>query len=103
VVVAPSLWQEPFGLVAVEAMAAGKPVIASRTGGLADIVRDGESGLLVPPGDAPALAAALERLLDDIALRRAMGARARQIAAAEYDWGVVVRRHYLPLLEDLVR
>lgn len=62
--VVPSLL-EPFGLVAIEAMAYGRPVVASRTGGLAEIVVDGETGRLVPPGDPQALAQALEELLGD--------------------------------------
>ena len=73
----PSTWPEPFGIVALEAMDAGVPVVASRIGGLADIVRDGETGLLVPPGDVPALAAAMERLLGDARLRARLGAAAR--------------------------
>ncbi len=60
---------EPFGNVAVEAMLARRPVVASRTQGLAEVVRDGETGLLVPPDDAPALAAAVATLLRDDALR----------------------------------
>jgi glycogen(starch) synthase len=62
--VVPSLW-ESFGYVCVEAMALGRPVVASRAGGLAEIVEDGVSGRLVPPGDADALAAALAESLDD--------------------------------------
>jgi glycosyltransferase involved in cell wall biosynthesis len=69
----PSVWAEPFGLVAIEAMAAGRPVIASRTGGLADIVVDGETGLLVTPGDPVALRQAIEKLLADPVLRERMG------------------------------
>jgi len=69
----PSVWPEPFGLVALEAMQAGRPVIASRTGGLADIVVDGETGMLVPPGDAAALQAAMARLLAAPELRQRMG------------------------------
>ena len=49
--VAPSIWPEPFGLVALEAAAAGKAIVASGTGGLRDVVADGETGLLVRPGD----------------------------------------------------
>ncbi len=77
--VVPSVWEEPFGIVAIEALALGIPVIASRIGGLADIVEDGVSGLMVPPGDAPALAAAMRRIVDDPALaaRLADGARRR--------------------------
>jgi glycosyltransferase involved in cell wall biosynthesis len=69
----PSVWSEPFGLVALEAMSAGRPVIASRTGGLIDIVADGETGLLVQPGDPLALQQAIERLLADPDLRSRMG------------------------------
>lgn len=74
----PSVGPEAFGIVAIEAMSAGRPVIASATGGLADIVVDGRSGLLVPPGDAGALAAALSGLLNDEARRRRLGEGARQ-------------------------
>ena len=71
--VAPSLWPEPFGLVALEAAAAGKPVIASDIGGLRDIVEDEETGLLVEPGSVTALAGAIERLTRDASLRERMG------------------------------
>jgi glycosyltransferase involved in cell wall biosynthesis len=80
--VVPSLWPEPFGQVAVEAMAAGKPVIASAHGGLTDIVIDGQTGILVEPGDPAALHQAMIRLLDDAGSRRKFGsegyARAKQ-------------------------
>jgi glycosyltransferase involved in cell wall biosynthesis len=72
--VAPSIWPEPFGLVALEAAAAGKPVIASDIGGLIDIVVDGETGILVPPGDRMALSQAMLKLIDDASLRERMGA-----------------------------
>ncbi len=68
VLVVPSL-AEPFGLVTLEALACGVPVVATRSGGSREIVRDGSEGLLVPPGDPEALAAALQRLLADHALR----------------------------------
>ncbi|MEO8564528.1 MAG: glycosyltransferase family 4 protein [bacterium] len=72
----PSL-EEGFGLVALEALALGVPVVASRVGGLPDIVVDGVTGLLVQPARPDALADALVRLLGDPALRRAMGAAAK--------------------------
>ena len=52
----PSLWPEPFGLVGIEALAAGRPVVASATGGIGDWLEDGVGGLMVPPGDPGALA-----------------------------------------------
>jgi glycosyltransferase involved in cell wall biosynthesis len=65
---------EGLGVAALEAMACGRPVVASRVGGLAEAVVDGGTGLLVPPGDPGALAAALRRLHDDPALRARLGA-----------------------------
>ena len=76
VLVMPSL-QEAFPLACLEAMAAGRPVIASRVGGLPEMVEDGRTGLLVPPGDARAVAEALRRMLPDPAAARRMGAAAR--------------------------
>jgi len=86
IAVVPSVWQEPLGQVAVEAMLAGRPVVASDVGGLRDVVQHGSTGLMVAPGDPGALAAALDDLLDDPGLRRRMGEagriRARQFEAA---------------------
>ena len=74
--VVPSLY-EPFGLVALEALACGVPVIATAVGGWNEIVVHGDCGLLVPPGDPAALAQALQRLLIDEPLRRRLSAGAR--------------------------
>ncbi|MEW5736093.1 MAG: glycosyltransferase family 4 protein [Thermodesulfobacteriota bacterium] len=73
---------EGMGRAVVEAMAAGKPVAASRVGGIPDLVRDGETGFLVPPGDSPALAGAIETLLADPARASAMGEKGRELAPA---------------------
>ncbi len=81
VALAPSVWAEPFGLVVLEAMAAGRPVIASRTGGICDIIVDQESGLLVPPGDAATLRAAIQQLLGSPELRERLGWAASRRAA----------------------
>lgn len=78
IAVVPSTAPESFGLVAVEAMAARRPVIAARHGGVLDIVEDGVTGLLVTPGDAAALAAATARLADDADLRVRMGRAGRE-------------------------
>jgi len=77
--VVPSVWPEPAPMAAVEAMALGRPVIASDTGGLPFLVPDGVAGLLVPPEDPEALASAIRRLVRDSALRERLsrGARAR--------------------------
>ena len=69
----PVRWQEGFGLSLIEAMAAGKPVVATRTGAVPDIVEDGRSGVLVQPEDAASLAAGIARLLDDPAAAARMG------------------------------
>jgi glycosyltransferase involved in cell wall biosynthesis len=81
VVVVPSL-REGYGMVAREATAFGRPVVATAVGGLVDAVEDGANGLLVPPGDPPALRAALERLLGDGDLRMRLGAEGRRRALA---------------------
>jgi glycosyltransferase involved in cell wall biosynthesis len=88
---APSTWLEPFGMVVIEAMAASRPVIASRSGGLADIVVDGETGYLVPPGDVSALRQAIERLLADPQLAMRMG-QAGKKRVAEFHASAVVPR-----------
>lgn len=83
--VVPSIGPESFGLVALEGMAMSKPIIASRLGGLQEVVDDGVTGLLVPPGDPAALSHAMDRLLRDRELRERMAAaaeaRARDFAA----------------------
>jgi glycosyltransferase involved in cell wall biosynthesis len=79
--VAPSVGAEPFGIVIIEAMAMGQPVIASCIGGIPDVVADGETGLLVPPGNVQALQHAMQRLIDDPPLRASMGAAAKRRVA----------------------
>jgi glycosyltransferase involved in cell wall biosynthesis len=83
---------EAYGVSLLEAQAAGLPVVAGRSGGVGDIVADGESGLLVPAGDDAAFAAAVGALLDDPARRRAMGAAARRRVLAEHDIGAAASR-----------
>jgi glycosyltransferase involved in cell wall biosynthesis len=85
VVVVPSR-REGYGMVAREAMAHGRPVVASAVGGLRDAVDDGVDGLLVPPRDVQALRAAVERLLGDAELRERLGSAARAKAEREWSW-----------------
>lgn len=91
ILVLPSTSPEPFGLVLVEAMASGKPVIATAHGGPLEIVVDGETGLLVPPGDPVALAYALERLVNDSALRQRLGVAGRTRAVEKFDFAPHVK------------
>jgi len=83
VVVVPS-FGEGFGMVALEAMERGRPVIASAVGGLPEIVDEGRTGLLVPPGDVEALARAIAELADDPARAASMGEAGRARALAEF-------------------
>jgi glycosyltransferase involved in cell wall biosynthesis len=80
--------REGFGVTCLEAMAHGRPVVATSVGGLRDLVVDGETGLVVPPRDPPALGAALERLLADEELRRRLGAAGRERARERFSWDV---------------
>ncbi|HOZ45202.1 MAG TPA: glycosyltransferase family 4 protein [Candidatus Hydrogenedentes bacterium] len=100
--VVPSIWEEPFGLAAVEAMAAGRPVCASRVGGLQTIVRHGETGFLFERENAEELARYLAELLDDSGRRRALGAAGRRIVETKYDWNRVIEGHWPPFLERLL-
>lgn len=89
--VIPSLC-ESFGAAALESSAMEVPVVASRAGGLPETVRDGETGLLVPPAAPEQLADGIIRLLNDSDRRRDMGASGRAMVAAEYEWGAILDR-----------
>lgn len=100
VVVMPSHY-ESFGLVALEAMACGAPVIASDVGGLGFLVQDGETGFTVPDGDPHLLCERLTLLLNDGQLRQRMGRQAAEYAQ-DYSWNKIARR-IADLYDDLVR
>ena len=91
-VVVTTPWYEPFGLTPLEAMACGRPVIGSAVGGLTFTIQDGKTGLLVPPRDPHALAASLQRLLDQPELCKHMGAAARKRVEREFSWPIVAMR-----------
>jgi spore coat protein SA len=95
----PSVWQEPFGMVNVEAMACGIPVVASNVGGIPEALESG-GGILVPPDDAEALAEALVRLITNEGLRRRMGEDALKIFRRRFSWSHV-RAQYLAMLEEI--
>jgi glycosyltransferase involved in cell wall biosynthesis len=90
VMVLPSLW-EGFGLVLLEAMSAGKPIVASRVSAIPEIVVDGETGLLVPPGDSHSLVQALLRVLRDPERGRRMGRKGRARLEREFSVEKMVR------------
>ncbi len=83
---------ELVGLVLLEAMACGTPVVCTRAGGMPEIVREGETGFVVEPSSASAIAAALETLLDDPARATAMGETARRDVLSRFTWDAVARR-----------
>ena len=90
--VCPSVWEEGFGYVNIEAMAVGLPVIASRAGGITDTVKEGETGFLVPPGDTSALAAKMGALASDCELRKKLGSRGRIRAMEEFSLDTTLTR-----------
>ncbi|MCL4255673.1 MAG: glycosyltransferase, partial [Anaerolineae bacterium] len=92
---------ESFGMVALEAMASGTPVIATEVGGLAFLVRDGETGYLVPVRDPQALAERILTLLTDCQTRQTLGENATHLAH-EYDWHLIAER-LLGLFNDQIR
>jgi len=84
---------ELFGIVMLEAMACGVPVVATRFGGPAEVITHGENGFLVDPTDTEELARAIEVLVCDPELRREMGHRARRIVEERYSWEVSAQLH----------
>jgi len=87
----PSLY-EPLGIVNLEAMACGAPVVASKVGGIPEVVVDGQTGLLVAPDDPDGLAAAITALTSDPARARAMGQAGRRWVTAEFSWPAIAAR-----------
>jgi len=99
IVALPSVWPEPFGIVGIEGFAAGRPAVATATGGIGDWLTHGSSGLMVRPGDARALARALEELLADPARQERMGAAGRAHTLANFS----PERHLHALLAGYAR
>lgn len=97
IVAVPSAWQEPFGMVGIEAMRHARPVVAFAVGGIPDWLRDGENGILVPAGDVAAFGAALGDLLSRPEKCRALGRRGAELAATDFSFG-----QYIDKLSDML-
>jgi len=85
---------EPFGKAVVEAMACSKPVIATNAGGAAEIIQNGENGILVPPADSEALAAEIARLINDPKKRRMLGKKARETTVERFSWEKIAEKYH---------
>lgn len=93
----PSIWAEPFGIIALEALACEKPAIVFNRGGLSETIRDGETGYIIPAGDIDSLVAKMDFLLDHPEEVRRMGQQGRQFIKTHYTWDTIIDKHYLPL------
>jgi glycosyltransferase involved in cell wall biosynthesis len=95
----PTIAEEALGRSAVEAMGVGRPVIASRIGGLPFTVADGATGLLFEPGNVDDLTFKIETMLDDSELRERMGRAGRKRFEEHFTWDAVINRHYHALFQ----
>ncbi|HPQ39622.1 MAG TPA: glycosyltransferase family 4 protein [bacterium] len=102
VVLVPSVWQEPFGIVTLEAMCSGRPVVASRVAGPVEIIQHGVNGLLAAPLSATDMADKVVRLLDHPEATRNMISAAHAMVLEKYPWDTVVETHYLPLILSIL-
>ena len=94
----PSLWPEALGMTALEAMACGRPLVASRVGGLGEIFTHGREGFYVEPGDVAGLADRLQELLLDPEMGERLGRNGRELAQERYGWAGIVEKRLRPLL-----
>lgn len=103
IVVVPSVWQEPYGIVAAEAQAAGLPVVITKVGGLVESAVDNVTGIIVEPNDPDSLAAALARLIESPELRARMGKAGKERARRYFGWehhAKAIREIYDHILDD---
>jgi len=101
IVVVPSVWPEPFGRSVIEAMACGKPVVATRVGGIPEIVEDGRTGLLIEPANSKEIANAINTLVDRVK-RKKMGKLARKVVERKYNIEVITGK-VLEVYEKFLR
>jgi len=98
----PSIWQEPFGIVTLEAMCSGRPVVASRVAGQMEIIRDGVNGLLAAPQSSLDIAKQVMMYHSDENLMRSITEYAAKDVRENYSWDTLVDRHYIPVIESIV-
>nr|MBP6930382.1 glycosyltransferase family 4 protein [Patescibacteria group bacterium] len=94
VFVFPSIWDEPLGLVALEAMACGTPVVASRKGGIPLAVKDGYNGYLVKAKSSKQIADKVNKILANKALQEKLSKNARQTVEEKFDWSIIAKRFH---------
>jgi len=99
-VVVPSIWAEPFGLTALEAMSAGKAVIASEVGGIPEFLENGKNGITVQPNNPEVLALKIDELLDKDEYRQKLGGEARETVLRRYQWSQIVDE-YVSVIHSL--
>ncbi len=92
--VVPSVWPEPFGIVALEAMASAKPVIVTKVGGLQKVLENDKEGFIVEPQNVDELVLRLKQLLENPQLRKRMGQAARSKVERDYDWDIIYEKYY---------
>ena len=98
--VCPSIWQEPFGIINIEAMSSGCATIATNVGGIPEIIKDGKTGFLVPPRDSDAIKEKLIELIDDENLLNKVSKQAKEDAKKRFDWDVIAKE-YLKFYKSL--
>lgn len=100
--VIPSVWAEPFGITALEAMAKGKAVVASNIGGLKEIITNNETGILFEMGNFYELSEILNTLLNNPQTQTILGNNAQQHVLKNYIWDAIIDKYYTPLIEELL-
>ncbi len=100
--VVPSIWAEPFGIIVLEAMSKGKAVVASNIGGLKEIIKDNETGILFKAENYSELSEILNTLLDNPQSRTKLGSNAQQYVLQNYTWDTIVDNYYIPLIQEVL-
>jgi glycosyltransferase involved in cell wall biosynthesis len=85
---------ESFGLVVLEAMASGRPVVVTKTVGPSELVGDGKNGFIVSTADSDAIADAIIKIFSDYELSSKMGVEGRRLVEEKYDWSVIAKRYF---------